>query len=156
MKLNQLCVGIAALMTGFGAFAQDAAEDLNGPTVVCAGALANEPRLAPIADKIDVAPIPFARMERSLKRAATAEERKAIALWMERRDGCYTAGAEFRMKTLPLESQAYADSLYAVQRGLAVQLIKGSMTYAQYNGYRFDLFKAAQYEAGLPAAAAAW
>ena len=156
MKTKQICIGIAALVTSFGAFAQDAAEDLNGPTVVCVGQLAGEPRLFPIVDKIDVAPMPFAAMPRTPERTATASERKAIALWMERRDECFTAGTQYRVKTLLPEEQSYAASLYNVQRGLAVELLKGKMTYAEYNQTRFDLFKAAQYEAGYPAASAAW
>jgi hypothetical protein len=144
------------LAASFNVFAQDAAEDLNGPTVVCVGALAGEPRLSALAGKVDVAPIPFARMERTPERVATADERKLIALWVSRRDACFQAGAEYRVKTLLPEEQAYATALFAVQRELALELIRGRVTYAQYNSNRFDTFKAAQYEAGFPAAAAAW
>ena len=89
-------------------------------------------------------------------RIATAGERKAIALWVTRRDDCFHAGTEYRLKTLLTEEQSYADSLFGAQRALSVQLLQGRMTYAQYNRYRFDLFQSAQYEAGYPAAAAAW
>jgi hypothetical protein len=150
-----ICTAVLATAS-LGAFAQDAAEDLNGPTVVCTGALAGDPRVAVLADKVDVAPMPFAHMARAPNRIATAAERKAIALWVTRRDECFHAGTEYRLKTLLTEEQSYADSLFGAQRALSVQLLQGRMTYAQYNRYRFDLFQSAQYEAGYPAAAAAW
>jgi hypothetical protein len=154
--MKKMLAAVLVTAASFGAFAQDAAEDLNGATVVCAGALAGDPRLAVIADKVDVAPIPFAHMERTPNRVATAGERKVIALWIERRDECFTAGAQYRVKTLLPEEQSYADSVFAVQRGLSLRLLQGRLTYAQYNRERFELFESAQYEAGTAAASAAW
>ena len=156
MNTKHLCIGFAALTASFGAVAQDAAEDLNGPTVACVGGLTVEPRLMVLADKVDVAPIPFAHMTYSPKRTATSDERKVIAEWVERRDACFSVGAEYRIKTLLPEERDYANSLFAVQRSLAVKLIQGKLTYAQFNQQRFDLFKAAQYEAGTRAAESGW
>ena len=154
--MKKMLAAVLATAASFGAFAQDAAEDVNGPTLFCTAVLAGDTRLAVIADKVDVAPIPFARMERAPDRLANAGERKAIALWMQRRDECFVAGAEYRLKTLLPEEQSYADSLFAVQRGLSVRLLQGRLTYAQYNRERFDLFEGAKYEAGTAAAWAAW
>jgi len=156
MKKNLICSAVLAMTASFGAFAQDAAEDLNGPSVVCAGALAGDPRLAVLADKLDVAPLPFAHMVRSPDRVPTAGERKAIALWVDRRAECFHAGAEYRMKTLLPEEQSYADALFGAQHAISERLLQGRMTYAHYNRLRFDLFRSAQYEAGTPAASAAW
>ena len=156
MKKNLICSAVLAMSASFGAFAQDAAEDINGPTVVCAGAFASDPRIAVLADKVDVAPMPFALIQRTPDRTPTAAERKAIALWVESRDACFFAGAEYRLKTLMPEEQSYADSLYGAQRAISMKLLQGRMTYAQYNRFRFDLFESAQYEAGYQAAAAAW
>lgn len=154
--MKTILAAILVMSASFNVFAQDAAEDLNGATVVCAGALAGDARLAVLADKLDVAPLPFAHMERTPDRTATAAERKAIALWVDRRAECFAAGAEYRMKTLLTEEQSYADALFGVQHAISEQLLQGRMTYAEYNRLRFDLFQGAQYEAGYQAAAAAW
>lgn len=156
MKMKQLCAGIAALAASFGALAQDAAEDVAGPSVICAGALANESDLRAIADKVDVAPFPFAVVERTPSRVANAHERKVIALWIERRDRCFDVGAEYRMKTLLPEEQWNASSLFSAQRGLTVRLLQGRMTYAEYNRVRFEMFKVTELEAGTAAAYAGW
>jgi uncharacterized protein YidB (DUF937 family) len=156
MKAKQICTGLLALAASLGAAAQDAADDYNGPTFSCVGAMAGESRLAALDGKVGMAPMPYASTGRALNRIADAGERQAIALWMQRRDECFVAGTQYRLYTMQPDELSYTSGLFAVQQHLVIELLQGRLTFAEYNHTRFDMFESAQAEAGYQVAASAW
>lgn len=132
MKTKQLiCTGIIAMAASFGAFAQDAAEDMNDPTVRCNDALATDARFSIIADKMILGYAGAPR--RALYRTTTAQERAAIGQWIEAGKACFEAGAEFRRTHLHPEETAYARSVFVFQQLAAIRLREGKTFYADFN-----------------------
>lgn len=131
MKTKQLiCTGILALAS-FGAFAQDAAEDMNDPTVRCNDSLATDARFSLIADKMILGYAGATR--RAVHRTATAQERSAIGQWIEARKACFEAGVQFRRTYLKSGEAAYARSVFVFQQMAVIRLREGKTTYADFN-----------------------
>src|SRR5262245_3445783 len=91
MKTKLLCIGILAMAASFGAAAQETSRNITDPTASCIGALAGEPRLKLIADKMSPA-----QGMKLPERAATADERAAFATLVSMRKGCFDAGTPYR------------------------------------------------------------
>jgi hypothetical protein len=101
MKTKLICSAILAMAASFGAFAQDAAEDLNGPGVRCNDSLSRDARFEGIADNT------------------------ALGQWMAERKACFDAGAGFRSAHLRPEEIAYAKSAFVFQQMAIARSLKG-------------------------------
>jgi len=144
MKTKQLiCTGILALAS-CGAFAQDAAADMNDPTVRCNDSLATNPRFSVIADKMMLGYAGTPR--RAVHRTATAQERNAIGQWIEARKACFEAGVKFRRTYLKTEEAAYARSVFVFHQMAVIRLREGKTTYADFNQQTLKLAVAATQE----------
>jgi hypothetical protein len=145
MKTKQLiCTGILAMVASFSAFAQDAAEDMNDPTVRCNDSLATEARFSVIADKMILGYAGAPR--RAVHRTATAQERGAIGQWIEARKSCFEAGVQFRRSHLKSEEAAYARSAFVFQQMAVIRLMEGKTSYADFNQQSLKLAVAATQE----------
>lgn len=145
MKTKQLiCTGILAMVASFGAFAQDAAEDMNDPTVRCNDSLAIDARFSVIADKMILGYAGAPR--RAVHRAATSQERGAIGQWIEERKACFEGGAQFRRSHLKSEEAAYARSAFVFQQMLVLRLLDGKVSYADFNRQSLQLAAATTQE----------
>jgi hypothetical protein len=145
MKTKRLiCSGILAMAASFGAFAQDAAEDANDPTVHCNDSLAVDARFSVIADKMIIGYAGTVR--RAVHRTATAQERSAVGQWLEARKTCFEAGAKFRRSHMKTEDAAYARSVFVFQQMLVVRLLEGKVMFADFNQQSLQLAAAAMQE----------
>jgi len=145
MKATKLiCTAILATAASFGAYAQDAAEDVNDPTVRCNDSLATDARFSVIADKMIIGYAGAPR--RAVHRAATSQERVAIGQWIEARKSCFDAGAQFRRAHLKSEEAAYARSAFVFQQMLVIRLLDGKVTYSDFNRQSLQLAAAATQE----------
>lgn len=142
MKTKQLiCTAILAMVASFGAFAQDAAEDMNDPTVRCNDSLATDARFSIIADKMILGHAGTPR--RAVHRTANGHERIAIGQWMAERKACFEAGVEFRRAHLKSEEAAYARSAFVFQQIAIAGVLKGQSTFAAFNQQSLKLAVAA-------------
>lgn len=134
MKTKLICTGILAIAASFGAAAQETSRNVTDPTASCIGALAGEPRLKLIADKISPA--------QGLKlpeRAATAEERAAFATLVSMRKGCFDAGTPYRRVVSTPQEFAFTQNAFAYQQELFTALQEGRITYADFSRRRLKL-----------------
>lgn len=139
MKAKLICTAILALAPGFAA-----AE--SNPTESCIDALANEPRLQVLADKLALARSSQARLVRVAERTPSAEERAAIAVWMDKRNGCFEAGVAQRRAEMKAPEIAFVRSVFVFQQRLVAELQQGRLTYAEFNHRRAELAAAAGQE----------
>ena len=138
MKATLICTGILALAASFGAAAQEASRNLTDPTANCIGGLASEPRLKLIADKVALGQ-GINAPGRALDRAATAEERAAVAAWLGMRKDCFDKGASYRRGlSTPQQIELTQDAFEYHQR-LVARLQEGSITYTEFNRRRVRL-----------------
>src|SRR5262245_53041440 len=134
MKTKLICTGIVAMAASFGAAAQETSRNVTDPTASCIGALAGEPRLKLIADK--VAPGQGIRVP---ERAVTAEERAAVATLVSMRKGCFDAGTPYRRVVSTPQEFTVTHNAFAYQQGLLTDLQEGRITYAEFNRRRLKL-----------------
>src|SRR3954464_2605964 len=87
MKTTLIFTAVLALATSFSALAKE-------PTATCIDALAADGSLKVIADKVALAHSNQATSVRLLDRVANDQERAAVALWLEKRQGRLRAGAQ--------------------------------------------------------------
>ena len=127
MKAKLICTAILALAPGFAA-----AE--SNPTESCIDALANEPRLQVLADKL-------ALSRSSQVRLARVAER--IAVWMDKRNGCLEAGVAQRRAEMKAPEIAFVRSVFVFQQRLVAELQQGRLTYVEFNERRAELAQAA-------------
>ena len=138
MKAKLICTAVLALAPAFAA-----AEP--SPTETCIDSLASEPRLQILADKVALARSTQARLIRVTERTASDMERAAIAVWMEKRNTCFDAGAEQRAR-LNAPERAFLRSVFVFQQRLVADLQHGRLTYAEFNRRRAELAEAAGQE----------
>jgi len=138
MKAKLICTGILALAASFGAAAQETSRNVTDPTASCIVNLAGEPRLKLIADKVALGRginIPA----RFLERAPNADERSALAIWLEMRQDCFNEGAKYRhVVSTPGEIELARDA-FDYQQQMVAELKAGRMTYVQFNNRRMKL-----------------
>ena len=132
MKATLICTGILALAASFGAAAQEKSLTVTDPTANCIGALASEPRLKLIADKVALGQISKAP-GRALDRAATGKERAAVAAWLGMRKDCFDKGASYRRGLSTPQGIELAHDAFAYQQWLVAQLQEGRITYTEFN-----------------------
>jgi hypothetical protein len=135
MKLKLICGAVLAVSATFAAAAQDT------PTIGCIKSLAAEARLKPIADKVDL--VRGTSYASAPERVATADERMAVALWAEMRQGCFEQGAAYRRATSKPQEIAFLRSVFVFQQRLLVDLQQGKVTYAEFSKRRAELDEAA-------------
>lgn len=135
MKLKLICGAVLAVSATFAAAAQET------PTVGCIKSLAAEARLKPIADKVDL--VRAAPNAKAPQRLATAEERAAVAVWSEMRQGCFEQGASYRRATSKPQEIAFQRSVFVFQQRLLADLQQGKVTYAEFSKRRAELDEAA-------------
>ncbi|HEX6690324.1 MAG TPA: hypothetical protein VF110_04175 [Burkholderiales bacterium] len=138
MKAKLICTAVLALAPALAA-----AEP--SPTETCIDSLASEPRLQVLADKVALARSTQARLVRVADRNASEMERAAIAVWMEKRNTCFDAGAEQRAQ-LTAPERAFQRSVFVFQQRLVADLQHGRLTYAEFNRRRAELAEAAGQE----------
>jgi hypothetical protein len=135
MKAKSLCTGVLALAASFGAAAN--------PTEACIAALAKDPGLQVLADKVALARSGQASLVRVADRAPTEPERAAVAVWMEKRNQCFDAGAAKRRALSKPQEIAFLRSVFVFQQRLVADLQQGRLTYAEFNQRRAELAQAA-------------
>jgi hypothetical protein len=134
----KLITGILALAPGLGVAAN--------PTEDCIDALASEPRLRVLADKVALARSTQARLVRVSDRVATQQERAALAVWQEKRQHCFEAGIQQRRAEMKPREIAFLRSVFVFQQRLVADLQGGRVTYAEFNNRRAELVQAAGQE----------
>ena len=137
--MKTIGIGIVMLAASFSTLAQDAAGTLVDPTYACVEKLTRDWRLAAIADKVALAHGASLKTVRGLDRAANAEERAAVALWLERREQCFAAGGYYRFTALTPQEHLAVYQSFEFQQRLLVNLEQGRMSYAQFNRRRLEL-----------------
>jgi hypothetical protein len=138
MKSNLICGALLALTATLAGAAQDT------PTTGCMNELVFEPRLKPIADKVDLV-----RANPAVKapdRVATTEEKAALGLWAEMRQGCFEYGTAYRRATSKPQEVAFQRSVFVFQQRLVTELQQGRVTYAEFTRRRAELVEAAGQE----------
>ena len=138
MKSKLICSVVLALSATVAAAAQDT------PTEGCIKELVFESRLKPIADMVDL--VRANPGVRAPDRVATAEEKAALALWVEMRQGCYEYGAAYRRATSKPQEVAFQRSLFVFQQRLVAELLQGHVTYVEFTRRRAELVEAAGQE----------
>lgn len=138
MKAKLFCTAVLALAS-FAALAQD-------PTARCMEKLSAEPRLSPIADKVALVRSSQPFVQRVSDATASAEERAALAVWMNLRAKCYDAGADYRRALATPQEIAYVRSVFVFQQILVAELQAGRIGYAEYNRRRAELAQSAGQE----------
>jgi hypothetical protein len=136
VKTKLICTGILAL----------AAASLNAaasPTSNCIDRLASEPSLQVLADKVALARSTQARLVKVSNRAASGQERAAIAEWQGKRQQCFEAGIAQRRAEMKSQEIAFLRSVFTFQQRLVADLQDGRMTYAEFNSRRLELVQAA-------------
>src|SRR5262245_34350815 len=131
MKTKLICGAVLALSATFAAAAQDT------PTSGCIEELAYEPRLKPIADKVDL--VRANSQLKSPQRVASADEKAALVLWAEMRQGCFDYGTAYRRTHSSPQDAALVRSVFVFQQRLVVELQQGSLTYAEFSKRRAEL-----------------
>jgi len=137
--MKTLGIGIVMLAASFATLAQDAAGTLVDPTYGCLEKMARESRLALIADKVALGHGASLKTVRGLDRPANAEERAAVALWLERREQCFAAGGYYRFTALTPQEHLAVYQSFEFQQRLLVNLEQGRMNYVQFNRRRLEL-----------------
>jgi len=135
MKAKSICTGVLALAASFGAAAN--------PTEACITALAKDPGLQVLADKVALARSSQVSLVRVADRAPTEPERAAVAVWMEKRNHCFDAGAAKRRALSKPQEIAFLRSVFVFQQRLVADLQQGRLTYAEFNQRRAELAQAA-------------
>src|SRR5262245_34865414 len=131
--MKQICIATLALAASCGALA---AED---PTRACIDALAGDSRLAPLADKVALVRGAPGSAARAIDRVATEQERAAVAVWMEKRNECFDAGAQHRRASSQPQDRAFVRSVFVFQQRLVADLQAGRLTYDEFNRRRGEL-----------------
>jgi hypothetical protein len=134
MKAKLICTAVLALAS-FSAAAQD-------PTSRCIAGLASEPRLQAIADKVALGQAGQPRLIRVAESTPAADERTALALWLNMRNECFDAGDQYRRSVSKAQDAAYLRSVFAFQQRLVAELRDGRLTYAEYQRRRAELTQA--------------
>jgi len=127
------------LAASFTTLAQEAVGTPADPTYACLERMARESRLAVIADKVALGHGPSIKTVRGMDRAANAEERAAVALWLDRREQCFAAGGYYRFTYLTPQEHLAVYQSFEFQQRLLVNLEQGRMSYAQFNRRRLEL-----------------
>jgi hypothetical protein len=141
MKTKLLCTAILAMTASFSAVAQDAAQDLNDPTVLCLAVLADQPQFALLSNKMALVHTAEAAYRPAPDRFATTEERNAIAQWASARRQCFGMGAKRLSNAADADFRA---SMFGFHQSLLANLREGRMTFAQFNERRVELAEFAQ------------
>jgi hypothetical protein len=136
--MKAIGLGIVVFAASLTALAQDAPAALVDPTYGCLEKMAREPRLAIIADKVALGQSASVKAVR-LDRSANAEERAAVALWLELRQQCFDAGEDYRFIVLTPQEHLAVRSAFEFQQRLLANLEQGSMSYVQFNRRRVEL-----------------
>jgi hypothetical protein len=135
MNAKMICTGILALAASSSAFA--------GPTETCIGALARDPQLQALAGKVALARSSQAALVRVADRVANGEERAVAALWLEKRQQCFEAGARQRRARSSPQEIAFLRSVFVFEQRLVAELQGGLVTYSEFNQRRLELAQAA-------------
>jgi hypothetical protein len=135
MQANAMCTAILALAASFGAAAN--------PTESCIGSLVKDPSLQVLADKVALARSGQAAPVRVAERTPTEQERAAVAVWMEKRNQCFDAGAAKRRALSKPQEIAFLRSVFVFQQRLLAELQQGRLTFAEFNQRRAELAEAA-------------
>ena len=134
--MKTIAIGIVMLAASFAALAQDGPVDR---TYGCLEKALHEPRLAVIADKVALAYGPGLKTAPALERLVNAEERAAVALWVELRERCFAAGGHYRFTALTPHEHLAIQGAFEFQQRLLANLQQGGITYAQFNRRRLEL-----------------
>jgi hypothetical protein len=137
--MKTIGIGIVMLAASFTTLAQDASWTLVDPTYACVEKMTRDGRLSVIADKVALAHGASLKTVRGLDRAANAEERAAVALWLDRREQCFAAGGYYRFTALTPQEHLAVYQSFEFQQRLLVNLEQGRMSYAQFNRRRLEL-----------------
>jgi hypothetical protein len=118
------------------------AQDRKGnPAMPCYRALADDPRFAPIRDKVILGPATAAdtqRVARIAERASEAE-RPAIAAWRAAREDCHRLEKPY-FATRDNQIQATAHRYFASLQSLIRELEAGKLSYGEFGTRRLALF----------------
>jgi hypothetical protein len=139
MKTQLICTAVLALATSFSVLAKE-------PTANCIDSLAGDSSLKVIANKVALAHSNQVASVRILERVANEQERAAVALWLDKRQACFDAGAKYRRAASRPEEIAFARSAFVFQQRLVAELQSGRVTYAEFNKRRLELVEAAGQE----------
>ena len=134
--MKTIAIGIVMLAASFSALAQHGPVDR---TYGCLERTAHDPRLAIIADKVALAHGPGLKAAPALDRSVGAEERAAVALWLELRERCFAAGGHYRYTVLTPHEHIAVQGAFEFQQRLLANLAQGGITYAQFNRRRLEL-----------------
>ena len=118
----------------------------NEPTGSCIDSLAGDASLKVIADKVALAHSNQAASVRTIERVANEQERAALAIWLDKRQACFDAGAKYRRAAFKPEAIAFARSAFVFHQRLVAELQSGRVTYAEFNKRRLELVEAAGQE----------
>jgi hypothetical protein len=135
MRAKSICTGVLALAASFGAAAN--------PTEACIAALAKDPGLQTLADKVALGRSGQALLVRVVDRAPTEPERATVAAWMEKRSHCFDAGMAKRRALSTPQEIAFLRSVFVFQQRLVADLQQGRLTYAEFKQRRAELAQAA-------------
>lgn len=131
MKVKLVCTGILAIAASFGTMAQETGYNVTDPTASCIDALAGQPGLKLIADKVQGFNAPA--------RIATTQERAAVASLVTMRKSCFDQGSRYRQAVSTPQEFDFARNAFAYQQSLLSDLQEGRITFAQYSQRRLKM-----------------
>jgi hypothetical protein len=111
------------------------------PTNQCTDRLAQDHRLAAIADKVALSHTADTTVVMlALDDQVAAPEHAALKLWSKLRQACFDLGDAFRRTAVVPERAALAVRLFDLQQSLIDELDAGRVTYAEFNLRRVELY----------------
>ena len=123
------------------AISAQALADETYPTNQCIERLDQDPRLAPIADKVALGRSDQTSAEMfDLERPAVAPERNALELWSKLRQFCFDLCAEFRGALANSQQVSLAGRLFGLHQRMLHELLEGRTTYAEFNRRRVEVY----------------
>jgi len=106
------------------------------PAMPCYRALPDDPRFAPIRQKVALGPVTDERHDlTSISERASRQEASAIATWRDAREACHRLEADY-FATRDAGIQALARESFAAVQALINELQSGKLSYGEFSRRR--------------------
>jgi predicted Zn-dependent protease len=132
-------VGLLALIAVIPTVAS--AQPKGNPAMPCYQALADDPRFAPIREKVVLGPATRSETQRVAQIAERSSEREkpAIAAWRAAREQCHQQEKPY-LETRDTQIQETVYRYFAAVQALIGELEAGRVTYGEFGKRRMDLY----------------